>query len=129
LAAAIHAAVTAEDDSRTPAAAQDTRVLAYVLDLRGNTPPPDDLFERPEIKAVERRAGAAAPLLILGDHAVLDAWKWLKLDRGHHRSEQPGVLWWPDCSLPPSRKDQLRLMQQFTEWNVFLGEVPRGGTR
>jgi hypothetical protein len=129
LAAAIGAAVPVEDDAHTRGATQDAAIRAYVLDLRDNNPPPDDLFKWPKIKALERRAGATAPLLILGDHALLDGWKWLKLDRGHHRSEQPGVLWRPDRLLPFSQEDQLRLMQQFTQWNVFLGEVPRGGTR
>ena len=64
-----------------------------------------------------------APLLILGDNAVLDTWKWLKLDRGRHRSPRPGVLWWPDSSLPPSLECQLRLMQLFTEWNISLGDI------
>ena len=95
-----------------------------MLDLRGAAPPAD-LFERSSFKTAEGRISTTVPLLILGDHALLDASKWLKLARGHYRSPRPGVLWWPDNSLPPSLESQLRLMQLFTQWNVFLGEPPK----
>jgi hypothetical protein len=129
LTSAIHAAVAAPDGEHTTAAAQDDAIRAYVLDLRGSDALLDDLFEQTALKNIETRVGTATPLLILGDHPLLVEWKWLKLDRGHHRSQQPGVLWWPDRMLPPSPEDQLHLMQQFTDWNVLLGEVPKGEMR
>ena len=50
------------------------------------------------------RLGSAheSPLLILGDNPILDTWKWLELDRRHHRSPRPGVVWCPTVRLPPS---------------------------
>jgi len=105
---------------------QGRQIRAYVLDLRGKTPPPADLFETTNtVKTIEARVGAKSPLLILGDSPVLDQWKWLALDRPHQRSPRPGVLWWPDNLLPPSTGSQLRLMQFFTDWNISLGELPQ----
>jgi hypothetical protein len=96
---------------------------AYVLDLRGKALPPEDFFEQPDgVQMIEDSIGPDAPLLILGDKPILDTWKWLDLDRHTRRSSRPGVVWWPDSSLPPSSEDQLRLMQLFTEWNIPLGE-------
>jgi len=99
---------------------------AYVLDLRGKTPPPDDLFQRcGGMKTFEARINAQSPLLILGDDPLLDTWGWLALDRPAHRSSRPGVVWWPDDCLPPSGQSQLRLMQLFTRWSISLGEIPQ----
>jgi hypothetical protein len=103
---------------------ESTKIRAYVLDLRGKTSPPSDFFDGAgDIKTIEARISARSTLLILGDDPALDTWKWLKLDRSHHRSPQPGVLWWPDSSLPPSINSQLRLMQLFTEWNIPLETI------
>lgn len=94
---------------------------AYVLDLRGKAAPSSNLLdESAELKMIEARIGAASPLLILGDHPILDTWKWLELDRMHHRSARPGVVWWSDDSLPPCQTSRLRLMELFTKWNIFL---------
>jgi hypothetical protein len=99
-------------------------IHAHVLDLRGKASPPADFFEHTGvIRMVEGRIGAPSPLLILGDSPLLDTWKWLELDRQHHRSPRPGVVWWPDSSLPPSMDSQLRLMQLFTEWNISLEDI------
>jgi len=106
--------------------AQSQEIRAYVLDLRGKASPPSDFFEGTgAMKTIEARIGTQSPLLILGDNPILDAWKWLALDRPHHRSPRSGVLWWPDNSLPSSVESQLRLMQIFTQWNVFLGHDPQ----
>jgi hypothetical protein len=128
LAAALGSAVV---DAGGEAGSQETR--AYVLDLRGKTPPPPDFFEgTAAMKTIEARIGRRSPLLILGDNPVLDTWKWLKPDRAAHRSSSmdtpgcpPGVLWWPDNCLPPSPESQLRLMQLFTDWNISLGDTPQ----
>ena len=104
--------------------AESHKIRAYVLDLRGKTSPPADFFEETgAMKTIEARIGTQSPLLILGDNPILDTWKWLELDRAGHRSPRPGVLWWPDSSLPPSLDSQLRLMQLFTEWNISLGDI------
>ena len=108
------------------------KVRGYVLDLRGETPPPADFFaDAAAMKMIEARIGAQSPLVILGDKAVLDTWKWLGLDRAGQQPAtrasprcRPGVVWWPDNSLPPSLESQLRLMQLFTEWNISLGNIP-----
>ena len=121
LAAAMKSAATdvgAETESR--------KIRAYVLDLRGKTAPPSDLFDGTgAMKAIEARIGVQSPLLILGDNPILDTWKWLELDRPNHRSPRPGVLWCSDSPLPPSTDSQLRLMQLFTEWNIPLDDIPQ----
>lgn len=122
LAAALSSAVAGPgEDTAAPAAAPGRPLRGYVLDLRGKTPPPDSLW-RPagRLKAIEDSISAKTPLLILGDHPRLDGWKWLRLDRRRHRSPRPGVLWWPEGSLPPSAADGGRLMQLFTEWGIRL---------
>jgi len=121
LAAAARSAV-----SNVAGRADGQEIRAYVLDLRGKTPPPADFFETTGImRTVEARIGATRALLILGDSPLLDRWKWLELDRPHRRSPRPGVFWWPDSSLLPSTDSQLRLMQFFTDWNISLGELPQ----
>ena len=115
-------------------------IRGYVLDFRGKTSPPQDLLERlGDRKTLEARIGTESPLLILGDSPVLDTWKWLKLEPYASRSAvkpsekpasappelPPGVLWWRESSLPPSKASQLRLMQFFTEWNISLGDIPQ----
>ena len=152
LAAALKSAETppGDDPGETtprggPAIVRHGPIRGYVLDLRGKTPPPRDLIERSGgMKEFEARIGTGSPLLILGDSPILDTWKWLELDQPYSsRSTEPyssrsavmspsasprlrpGVLWWRDNSLPPSRESQLRLMQLFTEWNVFLGDIPQ----
>jgi hypothetical protein len=119
--------LAAASKSRVPdGVSQGQKTHAYVLDLRGKTPPPADFFGTTEsIRTAEARVGERTPLLILGDSPLLDHWKWLKLDRPHGCSPRPGVVWRPDSSLPPSMDSQLRLMQFFTEWNISLGELPR----
>ena len=107
--------------SEEHAAASETHV--YVLDLRGKTPPPDFFDRNAELKTAQTRIGTDSPLLILGNSPVLDAWRWLKLDRQNQRSSQPGVVWWPDVSLPASMDAELRLMQFFTQWNIVLEPV------
>jgi hypothetical protein len=100
------------------------KVRAYVLDLRGKASPPSDFFEETvAMKAIEAQIGTQSPLLILGDDPILDTWKWLGLDRQHHRSSRPGVLWLLDSSLPPSLNSQLRLMELFTEWNIPFEDI------
>ncbi len=122
LTAALHSAAGEQKDA-SPAATDDGEVRAYVLDLRGG-PSPTRFLESPGVKAAEFSVDKDLPLLILGDDAVLDAWKWLKLDRDLRRASRPGVFWWPDDTLNPSSKSQLRLMRQFTAWNIFLGKIP-----
>ena len=125
LAAALSSAVAGPgEEAPAPAAAPGRQLRGCVLDLRGKTPPPDDLWQRAGgLTTIEARIGAKTPLLILGDHPLLDRWKWLQLDRRQHRSPRPGVVWWPDSSLPPSLECQLRLMQLFTEWRISLGDI------
>jgi hypothetical protein len=121
LAAALTSAIV--NGGRQP---HDRAIRAYVLDLRGKISSPAELSERIDaLGTIETRIGVSSPLLILGDNAILDHWKWLQLDRRSQRSLRPGVLWWPDNSLPPSRESQLRLMQLFTDWNLSLGNTPR----
>lgn len=97
----------------------------YVLDLRGSTPPPENLLHELDVeRAIEPRINQSVPLLILGNSPLLDSWRWLKLDRRKHQSSRPGVIWCPDRLLPPSLAGQLRLMGLLTEWNVFLGKSP-----
>ncbi len=59
-------------------------------------------------------------LLILGDDELLDAWKWLKLDRAKQIVRRPGVVWLSDDELPPSTKNRIRLMSTLTELGVPL---------
>lgn len=125
LAAALKSVVT---DPGNAAGWGEIRIC--VLDLRGKTPPPHDLFDSTSsgaITAIETRIGTDLPLLILGDNPILDTWKWLGLDRTSHRSSRPGVVWLPDSSLPPSMESQLRLMQLFTGWNIPLGGISQEG--
>ena len=78
------------------------------------------------MKTIEARIGAQSPLLILGDQPDLGHVEVAGTGSSHgHRSPRPGVLWWPDSSLPPSLESQLRLMQLFTEWNISLGDIPQ----
>ena len=103
-------------------------IRGYILDLRGKSQPPQDLFtRRGGMEVFETRISPQKPLLIFGDNPILDTWKWLKLDRTNHRSPQLGVIWWPEQTLPPSMESQLRLMQLFTEWNIPLGNNSPGG--
>jgi hypothetical protein len=102
---------------------ESRETYAYVVDVRGKMSPPSDLFDAPGMKTIEARISVRSPLLILGDDPILDSWKWLELDRPRHQSSRAGVLWWPDNSLPPSIDSQLRLMQQFTEWNISLEDI------
>jgi hypothetical protein len=104
--------------------AEPQKVRACVLDLRGKASPAVDFLEDAvAVKAIEAQIGPRAPLLILGDSQMLDAWKWLRLDRPRRQSMQPGIVWLPDNSLPPSIDSQLRLMQLFTEWNIRLDDI------
>ncbi len=117
LAAALKSAVTGE------AANDPGGIGAYVLDLRGKAPPPAELFEAAgPLQKIESRIAGQTALLILGDNPALDAWEWLKLDRPGRRSLRPGVLWCPGAALPADLNEQLRLMEFFTERNVFLGD-------
>lgn len=104
-------------------AVESGEIRAYILDLRGKTSPPENLFDG--TGAMTARIGMGVPLLILGDSPILDTWKWLELDRVNHRSPRSGVVWWPDGALPASIESQLRLMQLFTEWNISLGNIPQ----
>jgi len=126
LAAASKAAETAYAQAVEPAATAPRGVRGYVLDLRGGAPPSDLLHRLDAERTFEPRIDKATPLLILGDHPILDAWRWLRLDRQPEPSTRPGVIWWPEDSLPSSPAAELRLMKLFTEWNVFLGETPPG---
>jgi hypothetical protein len=131
LAAALRWAVPLRPaDGTTPEmAVRHNPPVAYVLDVRGKIPPSPDVLDQPDgVRLVEGFVSPTKPLLILGDNPILDSWKWLKLDRPQQRSARPGILWWPDNSLPPSLESQLRLMQLFTQWNIFLGYDPQGGS-
>lgn len=104
--------------------AESQDVRAYVVDLRGDTSISADFFkENIAVRKIEARIGPETPLLILGDNAALDGWKWLAPDRLQHRSPQPGVFWWPDHSLPSTSNQQLQLMQFFTDRDISLGDV------
>jgi hypothetical protein len=106
--------------------------LLYVLDLRGPTRPPEEAIR--EAKSLEDRIGARedrpglkpSELLILGDDAFLDEWKWLKLDRAKRVVRRAGVIWLSDGELPPSTINQVRLMSTLTELGVPLaGPSPK----
>ena len=119
-------AAGAGSDAASSAAAESPEVGGYVLDLRGGSPLPDDLFaDSGVVKKIEGRINKYTPLLILGDNRELDTWEWLELDREHQKSPRPGVCWLPDGSLPPSLGSQLRVMDVFTQWNTFLGDISR----
>jgi hypothetical protein len=125
LAAALKSVEEKSDTSTaTPAGARRCGVRGYVLDLRGSTAPENLLDELDVERAVEPRIRESVPLLILGDSPLLDSWRWLKRDRQKSQSLRPGVIWWPDSTLPPSLSGELRLMGLLTEWDVFLGEHP-----
>jgi hypothetical protein len=122
LAAALKAARTQPAEDAEPslqAIIEQGQSRTYVLDLRGKAPPPENL--RDGLSLLETRISEQSPLLILGDNPILDSWKWLKLNRAKHRSAQSGVVWMPDNALPPSMESQLRLMEQFTAYNISLG--------
>jgi hypothetical protein len=128
LAAALKSAEANDGDE--PAISAGTgrhRAGAYVLDLRGEPPPDELLHELDAEQTIEPSVDKGTPLLILGDHPILDSWKWLELDRQQHQSPRPGVIWWPDGSLPASRAAELRLMRLLTECKIFLGETLPGG--
>jgi len=104
--------------------AESREVCAYVVDLRGDKPIPVDFFKESDVvRKVETRIGPETPLLILGDNAALDGWKWLAADRVQHHSPRPGVLWWCDGALPSSLNERLQLMQFFTDRNISLGDI------
>lgn len=126
LAAALESAETASLEDAVPSiGARASEVHAYVLDLRGERPPPRLFKESGGLKEIEARIGADTPLLILGDDPGLETWTWLKADRQRYRSPRTGVVWWPDSSLPPSTGSQLRLMELLTEWGISLRKVSR----
>ena len=109
----------------TSADAEPCGIRGYVLDLRGSTALPESLLHELDAeRAIEPRINERVPLLILGDSPLLDSWRWLKLDRQKSESSRPGVIWWPDRSLPPSLAGGLRLMGLLTEWDIYLGERP-----
>ncbi len=121
---ALQSAVGAGGDGATVAATGSPETGGYVLDLRGRSPLPDDLFaESGVVKSIAARINKDTPLLILGDNRELDHWEWLELDREHKKSPRPGVYWVPDSSLPPSLGSQLRVMEVLTQWGVFLGNA------
>jgi hypothetical protein len=127
LAAALKWAEAADGEQGADRKAAGRRYArGYVLDFRGGRPPADLMHRLDAKRKIEPLVDKASPLLILGDSPILDSWNWLKLDRSEHRSDRPGVIWWPDTSLPPSLAAELRLMQLFTEWNVFVGKTPPG---
>ncbi len=108
-------------DGTRVAAPESPEIGGYMLDLRGGSPLPDDLFAESDIvKNVATHINQDTPLLILGDNRQLDTWEWLELDRRHHKSPRPGVCWLSDNSLPPSLESQLRVMDVLTRWGVFL---------
>lgn len=95
----------------------------HVLDLRGKGSPPRKLLKR--LNKLEKLKNnnvfhLLTPLLILGDDPLLDKWKWVKNDRKKMKSRRAGVTWIPDDLLPPSKKQQLRLMQILTEKSIKL---------
>jgi hypothetical protein len=108
------------------AATESPDIGGYVLDLRSGSRLPDELFADTGIlKQIEPRINKHTSLLILGDNRQLDSWEWLALDREHQKSPRPGVCWLPDSALPPNLESQLRVMEVFTQWNVFLGDTSR----
>jgi hypothetical protein len=120
------AAAKVGSDGAIVLAAESPEICGYVLDLRGGSPLPDDLFaDSGMVKNIATRINAHTPLLILGDNRQLDNWEWLELDREHRKSPRPGVCWIPDNSLPPSLEAQLRVMEVLTQWGVFLGDTSR----
>jgi hypothetical protein len=116
LAAALRSAVVAES----------REIRGYLLDLRGGSRPPEDLFaDSSVLKRIEARIDKHTPLLILGDNPHLDTWKWLALGRQQQKSPRPGVRWCPNSSLPASLESQLRVMEILTQWNILLGDTSR----
>ena len=99
-----------------------------MLDLRGGSPLPDDLFaDSGVVRKIEGRIDKYAPLLILGDNPELDTWEWLELDREQPEVATAGRLaGCPDGSLPPSVGSQLRVMDVFTQWNILFGRYLPG---
>jgi len=69
-------------------------------------------------------------LVILGDDPILDAWKWLKLDRKKKKTRREGSIYWlPDDTLPSTWETQVKLMQLLTELGVMIKStaVRQGG--
>ena len=90
----------------------------HIIDLRGKDSPPAGF--RKTLKWVEDHNDREGPLLILGDDPLLDNWKWAKIDRKKKMFKQAGVFWLPDDTLPPSAKNQIRLMLKLTELGAPL---------
>ena len=85
----------------------------FVLDVRGDGFPADHQWKGGQ-------AWEQTKMLILGDDKRLDESKWLKLDRAKKIAHRPGVVWLSDDELPPSRKNQIRLMHELTQLGVPL---------
>ncbi|MCD4825554.1 MAG: hypothetical protein K8S55_13240 [Phycisphaerae bacterium] len=86
----------------------------HILDLRGGKAPPQQLLKRlNELEKLKtnNKFHFLTPLLILGDDPMLDEWKWAKIDRKKMKSRRADVTWVPDDSPPPSKKQQIRLIQ------------------
>ena len=58
-------------------------------------------------------------IVILGDHPMLDEWKWLKLDRKKMNAGRDGVYWLPKYRLT-NTQDHEWLMLKLTELGVPL---------
>jgi len=95
-----------------------------LVDLRGPAPLPDDLLTT--LRKSEAWFNEDHPLLILGDDPILDAWKWLKLDRSKQTTDKiPGVRWLPDDTLPAPMDAQVMVMNALSNEGVPLTETPQ----
>lgn len=93
----------------------------YLFDVRGNERPPQQVTE--ELQSLKNQISTGGDkLLILGDDKSLDELSWLMLDREKLTAGQPGVDWLADDELPPSAKNQIRLMSTLTALGAPLGE-------
>ncbi|MFQ5492482.1 MAG: hypothetical protein ACE5GE_17370 [Phycisphaerae bacterium] len=103
----------------------ETRGTVHVLDLRGGIEPGAALLKSLELS--ESGLSGDTYLLILGDSAALNGWRWLRLDRDKMKiRSQSNISWLPDDALPASAGARYRLMHTLTGMGVPLSpEVER----
>ncbi len=88
----------------------------FIVDLRGKEPAPDDLWR----KLTTMNLTGSQRLLLLGDDAVLDQCRWLKLNRRKGTAANEAVVWLKD-DTPWNKTYEAKLMITLTELAVPLG--------